>query len=177
EERIKRAVDCFLPFSLSILSSYLCASAALRELLIHPSRGGVMLSFRERVRRLPEAERESYESTALRFEESWCRLDEEAPQIDAFLPPAEPVRLLSLVHLAKCDMEFRRQRGEQRRVEDYLAQFPALADDAAVKLELLVWEFRLTRADGVRVDEFERRFPDLAEPFRLAAEDLEPLTP
>ena len=44
-----------------------------------------MLSLRERVRCLPEAERETYESAGLRFEESWCRPGADTPEIEAFL--------------------------------------------------------------------------------------------
>lgn len=131
-----------------------------------------MRSFRERVRALSEPERQVYEASAERFEEDSQSAGGE-PDLSSFLPPYDPPRLLVLVHLIRCDMENRQRRGQRRRLEDYLARFPALAADPSAQLELLVWEYRLTRSAGVRAEDCEERFPDLAESFRTAVALLE----
>src|SRR5437899_1906077 len=102
-----------------------------------------MPSVRERVGRLPEAERQAYEAAAERFEESWGPAADGPPDISAFLPATEPVRTLVLVHCVKCDMELRRQRGELPPVADYFARFPELTADPEAQLSVILWSYRL----------------------------------
>ncbi|MCI0456720.1 MAG: protein kinase [Gemmataceae bacterium] len=136
-----------------------------------------MPTFRERIRNLPESDREVYESVAAQFEAGWSGRAEGEPDILSFLRGEEPVQTLLLVHLVKCDLEFRRQRGERRQVEGYLERFPQLAADAAALLELLVWDYRLGQTDGASVEDVARRFPALAETFRAAVAECEPPKP
>lgn len=135
-----------------------------------------MSSIRRRVRELGPADRDTYETLAMQFESAWATPGAE-PEIEPLLPASGPVRLPLLVHLAKCDMEFRRERGEVRRVEDYVSRFPELSADPAALLDLLICEYSLARTEGAHPDDFARRFPDVAELFLAAAAELEPTQP
>jgi eukaryotic-like serine/threonine-protein kinase len=54
------------------------------------------------------------------------------PRIEEFLPRNEADRQAVLIELIHVDSELRRKAGEEAHVEEYLARFPELADDAAV---------------------------------------------
>src|SRR5262245_58656344 len=71
----------------------------------------------------------------------------ESPPLLAEFVPAQPVSLrkLVLIELVKVDLEFRHTRGQQKRVEDYLAEFPELAGPAGVPCDLIFEEFQVRR--------------------------------
>jgi hypothetical protein len=135
-----------------------------------------MSGMRKRVRELSPADRERYEALAIQFESAWGTAGAE-PEIEALLPADGRVRLPLLVHLAKCDLEFRHGRGEVRHVEDYVARFPELMADPAALLDLLICEYGLARGQGAQPNDFARRFPRVAEIFLAAAAELEPPQP
>jgi hypothetical protein len=63
-------------------------------------------------------------------------------------------------------------RGERRPLEDYLAEQPALAQNAAAVLDLVYHELQLRRRHGEvpTLEEYLRRFPHLAEALPLLFE-------
>ncbi len=85
------------------------------------------------------------------------------PTLGRFLPEQPAVlRRLVLVELIKVDLHYRcRTRGEQRRIEAYLLDFPELAGDV-VPCDLIYEEFHVRRQLGevVDVQEYFQRFPD-----------------
>jgi serine/threonine protein kinase len=87
------------------------------------------------------------------------------PPLDQFLPPEPPsLRRLILTELIKLDQEQRTTHGlPLRRVEDYVAEFPELAE-GGVPCDLLYEEFHLRRRSGepVYIKEYQDRFPDRA---------------
>ncbi len=102
---------------------------------------------------------EDPETEAARLDDpSWMRLadivrrfDESGrtapgPKLANFLPhPDAPLRQPVLIELVKVDQERRWRRGEQKKLEDYLAQWPELTGKPEVLTELLAAEC-LTRA-------------------------------
>lgn len=89
----------------------------------------------------------------------------EPPALSDFLPAeAGPLRKLVLVELIKVDLEYRwLERGCPRRIEEYLVEFPDLAD-AGIPCDLLYEEFHIRRqaGDAVEPREYLNRFPDQA---------------
>ncbi|MEE2707679.1 MAG: serine/threonine-protein kinase [Planctomycetota bacterium] len=78
--------------------------------------------------------------------------------------PLQPaaVRRITLVELIKVDMEFRwSQRISPKLVEDYLAEFPELADEGGVPVDLLYEEFHIRQrcGDDVSARYYFERFP------------------
>ena len=102
------------------------------------------------------------------LEQSWQ--SDAATDIGQLVPTvANPLRRRVLVELVKVDQEFRWERGEQRRVEDYLADWPELGGKDTILVELLEAEC-LTRAvlDFVpTVEELRSRFPAIHERVNL----------
>jgi serine/threonine protein kinase len=95
--------------------------------------------------------------------------DERPPEIAGFLPAGPPgVRREALVQIIIADLEHRLDRGEPRRVEDYLASFPELSDGAGLPAELIVEEFQLRRAGGepAAVEEYYERFAGREDELR-----------
>ncbi len=74
------------------------------------------------------------------------------PSIDAFLPADEPARGAALAELCVRDLEFRLRAGEDRRLEQYLARYPALAADPAAVARLAWVEARARRPVGAAAD-------------------------
>jgi WD40 repeat protein/serine/threonine protein kinase len=117
-----------------------------------------------------------------RFQDAWQR--GQAPEIDAYLPPAEAAqRWMVLVRLARADLALRLEAGQPVRVEDYLTRFPELGEEPDVVLDLLVTEYRLRRRaePDLAPLEYEARFPQYLAtlPTRLqeaAAADSERTT-
>ncbi|NUQ65640.1 MAG: hypothetical protein HUU20_24485, partial [Pirellulales bacterium] len=103
------------------------------------------------------------------FEQSWKTSP--GVEIDRFVPAADHrLRERILVELIKSDQEFRWQRGEQRRLEEYLSRWSGLDARPELVLELVEAEC-LTRAvlgEPVGGDELQSRFPDLADRVDLA---------
>ncbi|MFO0863748.1 MAG: serine/threonine-protein kinase [Gemmataceae bacterium] len=119
-----------------------------------------MSRWKQRVRDLDTAHRNRYENRAEAFETAWADASGSAPSVEAFLEEGAH-RLPLLVHLVKCDLEFRLDRGELRQIEDYLDRFPELAADADALLELALGESQWTENQPNR-EELVRRFPILA---------------
>jgi serine/threonine protein kinase len=93
----------------------------------------------------------------------------EPPELGVFLPPGPPgVRREALVQFVIADLEHRLERGEPRRVEDYLDAFPELEERGVLPAELIVEEFQLRRARGdvVAVEEYYERFPGREDELR-----------
>jgi serine/threonine protein kinase len=84
--------------------------------------------------------------------------------------PGDPLRQPVLVELVKVDQERRWRRGEQKKLEDYLAQWPELTGKPEVLRELLGAEC-LTRAllDALPSrEELQTRFPQIGDRIDLA---------
>jgi hypothetical protein len=120
-----------------------------------------MLTIPQRVAALSPNDRVVYESWAEEFEAAWDPALDIAFQIGRFLPPNGPARLPLLVHMAKCDMEFRSRQGGTPRIEHYLDCFPELVADAMALVDLLVCEHSIYPDDL-------RRLENLA--WRISAE-------
>jgi hypothetical protein len=74
-----------------------------------------------------------------RFETAWEAAGQ--PPIAAFLPPGDAKdRLLVLAELVRIDMDHRWRRQQQALAEDYLQQFPELAQGGQGVGELLAAE-------------------------------------
>jgi serine/threonine protein kinase len=90
--------------------------------------------------------------------------------------PDKAVRRLALIELIKVDLEYRAQHDQTTRsVEDYLAEFPEIADDG-LPLDLIYEEFHLRRRGGedVAAEDYCRRFPARAEELRRMLESNAP---
>ncbi|MFN0053510.1 MAG: serine/threonine-protein kinase [Planctomycetales bacterium] len=86
------------------------------------------------------------------------------PEIARFLP-TEPaaLRRMTLVELIKVDLEFRWQGGRAPLpLEQYLAQFPELADDLPADLIYEEFHIRQQAGDAVDVVDCLKRFPSRA---------------
>ena len=94
-----------------------------------------------------------------RFEDAWRHGPR--PIIADYLPIEEMARRPVLIELAHADLECRLKAGDAARVEDYLQQFPELADDLKVLLDLIVAEYRLRRRQEpeLRSSAYANRFP------------------
>jgi hypothetical protein len=105
----------------------------------------------------------AFEDVIRRFEIAWQ--GPARPEIDGFLKPGGPGYARLLIELVHVDLEYRLRAGEAVRVEDYLARYPALADDRGVMLDLVAAEYELRRRaePGLALDEHLRRFPDYRE--------------
>jgi len=93
-----------------------------------------------------------------RFEDAWQR--GEPPTIDDYLPSGEN-RQPYLVELVHAELEYRLQRGQRARVEEYFERFPELAQDSQALIGLIVAEYQVRRArePGLPLAEYQRRFP------------------
>lgn len=63
-------------------------------------------------------------------------------------PPGDPLRLQIVEELVRVDLEFSRQDGRSRRLEDYRAVFPDLFEDKVALAEVAFEEYRLRRQAG-----------------------------
>lgn len=91
----------------------------------------------------------------------------ELPALADFLPEgSDALRRLVLVELIKVDLAYRWERPEaRRRLEDYLAEFPELAEQGETPCDLIYEEYfvRKQAGDPVSVDDCCRRFPRQAD--------------
>jgi hypothetical protein len=97
------------------------------------------------------------------FERAWH--EGRRPVLDDFLAEdggADPLLLVELVH---ADLECRLKAGLSARVEDYLARYPRLGDDAGALLDLVAHEYDLRRRGepGPAIGAYLARFPQLGE--------------
>ena len=78
----------------------------------------------------------------------------EPPRLADFLPEGEPeLRRLTLVELIKVDLGYRWSRPAERMLlEDYLAEFPELADGGELPCDLIYEEFYVRKQAGAAVD-------------------------
>src|SRR3954465_1940449 len=85
---------------------------------------------------------DEFEEVIRRFEDAWQGWAR--PEIVAYLPTgAGRTRLLTeLVHV---DLEYRLRAGESARVEEYVPQYPGLADAPGAALDRVASEFELRR--------------------------------
>ena len=96
-----------------------------------------------------------FEDAIRRFEVAWQ--GPAAPEIGAFLTPGAAGYARLLVELVHVDLEYRLRAGQAARVEDYLAKFPALADDRDTMLGLLAAEYEWRRRRESELAVAERR--------------------
>ena len=72
-----------------------------------------------------------------RLEDQWQHTP--APDLTQFVPaPSDPLRERVLLELIKVDQEYRWQAGEQRRIEEYLKEWPELSRETVLVAELLL---------------------------------------
>jgi len=102
-------------------------------------------------------------SVCEQFEERWQGSGD--TRISEFLGQVEPPERAALLHeLIKIDLEYRWQRGERRRIEEYAAEFPELGGAATMPIDLIVQEMRVREFHGCSPPEAElaARFPGRA---------------
>jgi hypothetical protein len=92
------------------------------------------------------------------------------PTLREFLPenPLE-LRRLVLTELIKVDLEYRwQQHNLPKTIEEYLAEFPELADAGKVPCDLIYEEYHIRRQspDPPDPSDYLRRFPAQAEPLK-----------
>src|SRR4051812_45918080 len=99
-----------------------------------------------------------FEDAIRRFEDAWQ--GRVRPEIGAYLP-AGPGHTRLLAELAHVDLEYRLRAGDAAQVEDYLARYPALADNRAAALDLTAAESARRRRGepGLAAADYARRFP------------------
>ena len=95
---------------------------------------------------------------------------ERPPTLSKFLPdqPLE-FRRLVLTELIKVDLEYRwQQHGLPKTIEEYLAEFPELAEAGKLPCDLIYEEYIIRRRTAQPPDgaEYLRRFPAQAEQLR-----------
>jgi serine/threonine protein kinase len=92
------------------------------------------------------------------------------PALSEFLPekPLE-MRRLVLTELIKVDLEYRwQQHNLPKTIEEYLAEFPELADAGKIPCDLIYEEYHIRRQSPEPPDpsDYLRRFPAQAEPLK-----------
>jgi WD40 repeat protein/serine/threonine protein kinase len=90
------------------------------------------------------------ESNIERFEEAWARGP--VPLIADYLPQGSGPHAAILIELIATDIECRWRSGLQTPLEQYLSQFPELADNPQALIHLASCEFRACRDVGVSID-------------------------
>jgi len=94
---------------------------------------------------------------------------EPGPDIRRFLPPRDqPDYLDTLKELVLIDVEERVDLGQEKRGEDYFAEFPEIEAETGWASEILVAEYysRRRRGDDVELAEYEQRFPQYVSLLR-----------
>jgi serine/threonine protein kinase len=89
----------------------------------------------------------------------------EPPPLAEFLPSGSPVvRRLTLVEAIKVDLEYRwQERRWPKMIEDYLREFPELADDGGLPCDVIYEEYHIRRRHAeVLPREYYDRFPQQA---------------
>jgi eukaryotic-like serine/threonine-protein kinase len=100
-----------------------------------------------------------------RFVDAWA--GGEVPDIGEYLPADGGMRRMLLVELIKVDLEYRWNNGLEKRVHEYVAEFPELAG-GKVPVELLYEEYhaRQHAGAGVDPDEYINEYPDHGETLK-----------
>ncbi len=100
------------------------------------------------------------------FESAWQ--SGSASRIADFLPPEAQGNPDLLAELVCIDLEHRLRSGEETRVEHYTAEFPVLAEDDLILLELIRTEWAFRRDAGpADLAPYLQRFPSLAAQLQL----------
>lgn len=94
------------------------------------------------------------------------------PDLDAFLAEAGDLAPDDLAAVLRVDQSRRWDRGERPGAEDYLRQYPRVADDEGAALDLIHNEFLLRERRGERpgLGEYLGRFPQYASGIRTQIE-------
>jgi eukaryotic-like serine/threonine-protein kinase len=100
-----------------------------------------------------------------RFVDAWA--SGEVPDIAGYLPAEGGMRRMLLVELIKVDLEYRWGHGLEKRVHEYVADFPELAA-GKVPVELLYEEYYARQHAGANVDpdEYINQYPDHGETLK-----------
>lgn len=104
------------------------------------------------------------------LEETWIR--NSSADLKEFVPSLSgPLRDRVLVELIKSDQEFRWQNGEQKRIEDYLAEWPEVTRSSDSVFELLDAEclIQAIQSSVPARGEIQRRYPGIADRVDLDA--------
>jgi eukaryotic-like serine/threonine-protein kinase len=91
------------------------------------------------------------------------------PALADFLPPEPPGhRRVVLVELIKVDLEQRTTRGQPKRLETYVADFPELLENGEPPCDLIYEEYhiRRTAGDNVAPRDYYQRFPRSADALK-----------
>src|SRR5262249_12159216 len=93
------------------------------------------------------------------FEDAWRQGPR--PVIGDYLLGDAALQYHLLIELVHVDLELRLKAGDSARVEEYLGQYPELADDHAAALDLIEAEYQLRRHSEPRLalEEYLQRFP------------------
>jgi hypothetical protein len=93
------------------------------------------------------------------FEQAWE--SGRRPALADHLPEIQAERSLALVELVHVDLDYRLSAGEEIRVEAYLENYPELACNQAIVIDLLAAEHKLRRRrdPGATLQEYLARFP------------------
>ena len=112
------------------------------------------------------------ESPAKQFSRFWER-DEPLPDVFAFLRKAGDITRTQRLEVLLVDQYERWKSGNPLKVEDYLAEFPDVASDIRLKLQLVSEEVGYLEDSGQQVDlnALTSRFPDLRELLLEAFDD------
>jgi hypothetical protein len=94
------------------------------------------------------------------------------PDLDGFLAAAGELSADDLSAVLRVDQSRRWERGERPGAEDYLRQYPRVAEDECAALDLIHHEFLLRERHGERpaLDEYLGRFPQYAAAIRTQIE-------
>jgi hypothetical protein len=97
------------------------------------------------------------------FERLWA--NGSAPALGAYVTNAGEIDIGQLSVLVRVDQSERWQRGDRRRAEEYLCQFPVLQSDHESAVDLIYHEYLLREKQAERpsLEEFTNRFPKYAE--------------
>jgi len=107
------------------------------------------------------------------FESLWAS-NESPPDVFAFLGQHAGEDNSQKLAVLLRDQQYRWQLEHPLRVEDYLAEFPDLATDQDIKLQLAVGEFQARQNGDTSpdIDEFTSRFSDIRDTLRSKLTDL-----
>jgi serine/threonine protein kinase/tetratricopeptide (TPR) repeat protein len=93
------------------------------------------------------------------------RRDGRAILADFLPPPSHPLYRHVLGELIRIDLEYGWQRGRPKRLQDYQQQFPDLADDREIWVQIGFEEYRLRRQAGEQAspEEYRQRFGSIVD--------------
>ncbi len=106
------------------------------------------------------------EQVIQKFEQAWQ--SGVPPAMDEVLPTESARRIEILIELIPIDQECRFKANAERKLEEYLQDYPELEDDREIVLALIASEYRLRQrlSEPRGVDEYVSRFPQYAAELR-----------